>query len=378
MEPETLRAAGRVRTPAARVREAAENAAVLGPRARVPVQAGPVQVGGAGVSGASAGGGCGEGRREGEPPPTEPSDASRATGGAPVAKRHKKCAHAAAPAPAAEKKADSPKAADAPADAPKTKKKDRHAICVHGKRKVYCRECAPASFCQHDRRKGQCRDCAPVQQPAVVQHLTGEQFTAHMVQKVQKLRGQAAECKAALESGRLGGEINMSVAYYEALMGEVWATAQADKIDGQIRDILADYAAMEKEKAATEKEQDTFQLTEAAGKPAKGKGKKNAEASSKASTPTKDGENAENAAVDEEPKVCLCVDMRARIHAQCCCALRPVLPGGSRRRHCPPAPRRPRASPAPDGVYVRWRAPALSCDSLVRHLRRKGRPRSRR
>ena len=101
-----------------------------------------------------------------------------------------------------------------------------------------------------------------------------------------------------------------------------------------------------------EKEPDTFQLTEAAGKSAKGKGKKNAEASSKASTPTKDGENAENAAVDEEPKVCLCVDMRARIHAQCCCALRPVLPGGSRRRHCPPAPRRPRASPAPDGVYV--------------------------
>ena len=45
---------------------------------------------------------------------------------------------------------------------------------------------------------------------------------------------------------------------------------------------------------------DTFQLKEAAGKPAKGKGKKNAEASSKASTPTKDGENAENAAADEE------------------------------------------------------------------------------
>jgi len=415
MEPETLRAAGRVRTPAARVREAAENAAVLGPRARVPVQAGPVQVGGAGVSGASAGGGCGEGRREGEPPPTEPSDASRATGGAPVAKRHKKCAHAAAPAPAAEKKADSPKAADAPADAPKTKKKDVRAICVHGKRKalcaecggnglcdhgkdkrwckacggsalcehgkdkrwckacpgggsapvaikcthgkrkVHCRECAPASFCQHDRRKAMCRECAPVQQPAVVQHLTGEQFTAHMVQKVQKLRGRAAECKAALDSLPPGDEINMSVAYYEALMGEVSATAQADKIDGQIRDILADYAAMEKEKAAMEKEPDTFQLTEAAGKSAKGKGKKNAEASSKASTPTKDGENAENAAVDEEPKVCLCVDMRAHIHAQCCCALRPVLPGRSRRRHCPPAPA------PPSGVArAGWRLRALA------------------
>ena len=230
----------------------------------------------------------------------------------------------------------------------------------------------------HDKQKHRCRECAPVQQPAVVQHSTGEQFTAHMVQKVQKLRGRAAECKAALDSLPPGDEINMSVAYYEALMGEVWATAQADKIDGQIRDILADYAAMEKEKAAMEKEQDTFQLTEAAGKSAKGKGKKNAEASSKASTPTKDGENAENAAVDEEPKVCLCVDMRARIHAQCCCALRPVLPGRSRRRHCPPAPRRPRASPASDGVYVRWRAPALGCDSLVRHLCRKRRPRSRR
>ena len=230
----------------------------------------------------------------------------------------------------------------------------------------------------HDKQKHRCRECAPVQQPAVVQHPTGEQFTAHMVQKVQKLRGRAAECKAALDSLPPGDEINMSVAYYEALMGEVSATAQADKIDGQIRDILADYAAMEKEKAAMEKEPDTFQLTEAAGKSAKGKGKKNAEASSKASTPTKDGENAENAAVDEEPKVCLCVDMRARIHAQCCCALRPVLPGGSRRRHCPPAPRRPRASPAPDGVCVRWRAPALSWDSLVRRLRRKRRPRSRR
>ena len=100
---------------------------------------------------------------------------------------------------------------------------------------------------------------------------------------------------------------------------------------------------------------DTFQLKEAAGKPAKGKGKKNAEASSKASTPTKDGENAENAAVDEEPKVCLCVDMRAHIHAQCCCALRPVLPGRSRRRHCPPAPA------PPSGVArAGWRLRALA------------------
>ena len=259
-------------------------------------------MGGAGVSGASAGGGCGEGMREGEPPPTEPSDASRATGGAPAAKRRKTCAQpdAAAPAPAAEKKADAPKAAHAPADAPKTKKKRVYVSCVHGKRKEVCAECGGNRLCEHGRQKGRCGACggigicehgkrkelcaecggnglcehgkqkgrcgacggkgsarnrAPGRAPAVSEPrpLTVAEITAPMVQMAQELRLRAAQCEADLESGKLGSSF-LDEAYLLALAEQYTALAKADKLDKSIRRITAEVTRYDQQQAAIEKE----------------------------------------------------------------------------------------------------------------------------